>query len=169
MSPSGGTELQGGPIIRQIEDVDIEWISRLNKSLEIELSPLTPHELRQLIGRAFYAHAINAADAFLLAFDEGAPYTSPNFQWFRQRYQRFVYVDRIAVAPHARGRGLAATLYEDLQIKAQAADSEQLVCEVNIDPPNPASDRFHTKRGFAEVGRNRLKNGKYVRYLAKPV
>jgi hypothetical protein len=27
-----------------------------------------------------------------------------------------------------------------------------LVCEVNLDPPNPVSLNFHTKLGFVEVG-----------------
>ena len=32
-------------------------------------------------------------------------------------------------------------------------------------PPNPASDAFHERLGFVEVGQARLRNGKFVRYL----
>jgi hypothetical protein len=42
-------------------------------------------------------------------------------------------------------------------------------CEVNSDPPNPASDAFHERLGFAEVGRAALPGGtKLVRYLSRP-
>ncbi len=87
--------------------------------------------------------------AFLLAFDEGAEYDSPNYLWFRRRYPRFVYVDRVAVAQAARGRGHARRLYADLMARAAAADHDVVVCEVNSDPPNPASDAFHATLGFA--------------------
>lgn len=40
-------------------------------------------------------------------------------------------------------------------------------CDVNLDPPNPASDSFHAGFGFAEVGRARLASGKQVRYLVR--
>ncbi len=55
-----------------------------------------------LVDRAFFAGRIGEADAFLIAFDQDADYDSPNFLWFRERFERFVYVDRIAVAPAAR-------------------------------------------------------------------
>jgi uncharacterized protein len=51
---------------------------------------------------------------FLLALDQGADYDSLNFFWFRSRYQRLVYVNRIVVAASAQGRGCARRLYHDL-------------------------------------------------------
>jgi predicted GNAT superfamily acetyltransferase len=48
--------------------------------------------------------------AFLLAFREGAGYDSVNYRWFAQRYERFLYVDRVVVAPAARGQGAASQL-----------------------------------------------------------
>jgi len=102
-----------------------------------------------------------------LAFDEGADYDSENFLWFRARYERFVYVDRVVVSPAARGRGLARLLYENLFDRAAAAGYARIVCEVNVDPPNPASDAFHAKLGFAEVGQASIAGGaKAVRYFA---
>ena len=92
-----------------------------------------------------------------------------NSLFFKTRYPRFVYVDRIAVAASARGAGLARTLYNDLFRAAREAGHGQIVCEVNIDPPNPASDSFHARPGFSEVGRAELGNGKQVRYLRAPI
>ena len=86
----------------------------LNNAHAKELSWLEAERLQYLVGHAFLARRVGMLDAFLLAFDQGAPYDSPNFLWFRARYPRFVYIDRVAVATSARGRGLARTLYRDL-------------------------------------------------------
>ena len=50
---------------------------------------------------SFVAVRIGEADALLLAFDQDAAYDNVNFGWFKARYPRFVYVDRIVVAPAA--------------------------------------------------------------------
>src|SRR6185437_12371238 len=100
---------------------------------------LTPERLTHLMRQAFFARRVGGVDAFLLAFDQDADYDSPNFLWFRDRYPRFVYVDRIVVAASARGRGLARLLYRELFEQAMRAGHTQLFCEVNSDPPNPAS------------------------------
>src|ERR1700686_5221152 len=86
----------------------------LNNAHAAQLSWLEPERLEHLIGQAFLARRIGNLDAFLLALDQDANYDSPNFQWFRARYERFVYVDRIVVASAARGRGCARRLYDDL-------------------------------------------------------
>ena len=110
---------------------------------------------------------IGKLDAFLLAFDQDARYDSPNFIWFRARYPRFVYVDRIVVAPSARGRGCARRLYDDLFEHAARAGHDRVVCEVNKTPPNPASDAFHAALGFVEVGSASVHGGsRTVRYLS---
>ncbi len=41
-----------------------------------------------------------------------------------------------------------------------------MVCEINSDPPNPASERFHRALGFEQVGEALLENGKTVSYMA---
>lgn len=103
-----------------------------------------------------------------MAFDEGADYDSPNYLWFRARHSRFVYVDRVAVDRAMRKRGLAQLLYEDLFRCAAGAGHDRIVCEVNSDPPNPASDAFHEALGFTEVGHAAIHGGaKTVRYLSR--
>src|ERR1035437_3192279 len=124
----------------------------LNNAHARELSWLEPERLQHLVEQAFLARRIGDLDAFLLAFDQDAQYDSPNFLWFCARYPRFVYVDRIVVASSARGRGCARRLYRDLFEYAVRAGHERVVCEVNISPPNPASDAFHAALGFVEVG-----------------
>ena len=152
-------------MIRPFQESDLTWALNLNAALEVELSPLTGDRLLELVDRAFHARVVEPDRALLIAFDQDADYDSPNFLWFRARNGRFVYVDRIAVAPSARGAGLARALYEDLFEAARMAGHTDIACEVNSDPPNPGSDAFHARLGFREVGEAVLKNGKRVRYL----
>ena len=140
----------------------------LNNAHAQELSWLEPARLQHLVSQAFLARRIGDLDAFLLAFDQDADHDSPNFLWFRERYPRFVYIDRIVVAASARRRGCARRLYRDLFEQGSRAGHACVVCEVNISPPNPASDAFHTALGFVEVGSASVHEArKTVRYLSR--
>ncbi|MBA3676515.1 MAG: GNAT family N-acetyltransferase [Sphingosinicella sp.] len=145
----------------------MDKVLSLNQQNVTLLSDLDERRLGALVAGAFRASVVAGGEAFLISFDETADYDSPNFEWFKSRYPRFVYVDRVAVDPSARGKGLASLLYLDLFTRARAAGHRAVTCEVNIDPPNPGSDLFHSKLGFDEVGRATLASGKIVRYLHK--
>jgi predicted GNAT superfamily acetyltransferase len=138
----------------------------LNNAHARELSWLEPERLEYLVGEAFLARRIGDLDAFLLAFDQAAGYDSQNYLWFRNRYERFVYIDRIVVATAARGRGCARRLYHDLFDHALRAGHDRVFCEVNLSPPNPVSDAFHAALGFVEVGTASVGN-RIVRYLSR--
>lgn len=156
------TELVG------IDETALPAILALNNEHARELSWLEMPKLRHLVGEAFLALRAGEADAFLLAFDQDADYDSVNFLWFRARYPRFTYVDRVAVAAHARGRGLARRFYDALFDKARAAGHTIVACEVNSDPPNPGSDAFHAAMGFREVGSASIYDGeRSVRYFVR--
>lgn len=118
---------------------------------------------------AFYARGINhGATAFLIALDQNAPYLNLNFSSFKEHRESFVYIDRIIVAPSARGQGLTKLLYGDLCGVAWKAGQNHVVCEVNIDPPSPGSDALHLAMGFREVGKAAIYSGtKTVRYYEK--
>lgn len=147
----------------------LDALLALNNAHAGELSWLDEDRFRHLIAQALLALRVGD-DAMLIAFDQDARYDSPNFLWFRERFERFVYVDRVVVAGAARGRGLARMLYGALFAHAAAAGHARVVCEVNLDPPNPASDAFHAALGFAEVGTGVLADGlKTVRYLSRAI
>lgn len=142
----------------------------LNNRHAEELSWLEPEELSHLVEEAFHVARIGDLEAFLIVFDQDADYDSPNFLWFKARYPRFVYVDRIVVAADARGRGHARRLYDDLFERAARAGHDVVVCEINCDPPNPVSEAFHAALGFFHVGEARIHGGKKaVRYFARPL
>jgi len=140
----------------------------LNNAHARETSFLTPERWRNLIDGAFAATCVRGPAALLIALDQDATYDSPNFRWFRERLSCFIYVDRIIVAEDHRGEGLAKHMYRDLFQRMRNAGHDKIVCEVNVVPPNPGSDAFHSKMGFSEMGRARLPDGeKTIRYLAK--
>jgi uncharacterized protein len=139
----------------------------LNNDFAVETSLLDIASLRQLIGSSFYVRIAGRMDGFCISLDQDAKYQNPNFEWFRGKYRRFVYIDRVVVAAHARGQGIALEMYGDLKLASKNADHGVICCEINVDPPNLASDRFHEAFGFVEVGRAFLADrAKTVRYLA---
>jgi predicted GNAT superfamily acetyltransferase len=158
--------LDSGSIAKSTES--IQRLLELNNAHAVELSRLEPSGMAELIDRAFLAMSLPNGSALLIAFDQDADYASPNFLWFRERYDRFVYIDRVVVSPIARGRGYARQLYEALFLRARAAGYDCVVCEINIDPPNPVSDAFHERLNFVEVGVATIHGGaKSVRYMSR--
>jgi predicted GNAT superfamily acetyltransferase len=150
-----------------ITAADEAAILELNNAHEIELSRVDPARLRHLLAAAYHARMAPQGIAFLIAFAQDADYDGVHFSWFRDRFESFVYVDRVVVAHAARGRGIARAMYADLFQRAQSDGHSTICCEVNVDPPNPASDAFHASLGFREIGRASMANGKAVRYFTK--
>ena len=153
----------GRSMIRDAAPSDFPAILALNAESVHFLSPLDPQRLLRLHAQAAWHRVIEiggAVAAFLLVLRAGADYDSPNYRWFAQRYAHFLYIDRIVVAADRQGHGLAAMLYDDLIAFAKTAGVETLTCEFDLDPPNPASAKFHARYGFREVGTQWLGGGK---------
>lgn len=139
--------------IQAIESVSPETAARLlalNNRFAQETSWLSDSEWSGLVAGAAIGVAIGA-DAFLLAFDQDASYESRNLQWFKSRFDRFIYIDRVVVDSAAQGRGLGRRLYDALAIEARRMGHERIVCEVNTVPDNSASHSFHERLGFKAV------------------
>ncbi len=150
-------------VIRDSTESDFAALLRLNAESEHFLSPLSLPRLQLLYGQAWYRRVICLDEAvlgFLWAFRQGADYDSPNYRWFAARHAHFLYIDRVVIETAARGRGLAARLYEDLVTRARGQGIGRITCEFDVDPPNEASRRFHERFGFREVGRQRVAAGK---------
>ena len=140
-------------------------LNALNNAFAKETSFLDAADWARLTGMARFAFA--TPEAFVVAFDQDADYDSPNFLWFRDRYERFAYVDRIVVADSAHGKGLGRALYERLFEAAKAEGYPCLMAEVNTNPPNPGSLSFHARMGFETVGEATFSPEKSVRYFAR--
>ena len=156
--------------IRNITAADMPALLALNNAEAERVNALTPAALEGLLSHAFAARMTTDGQAFLIAFDHATPPQGPNHAWFTARESYFAYIDRIVVAPAARGKGVARALYEDVAAIAKAEMTNLLTCEVNLDPPNPESIAFHEKLGFIACGEAvDRRNGKRVQYLRKPI
>ena len=153
--------------IEVLSRADFAWVIALGNANQVETGPLDEVRLTRLVEASYLSHVARPDLGFLISFIPTSLYDSPNFVWFVERMDKFVYVDRIVVAAHARGQGIARRFYEGLFASAQAEGYEQVVCEVNSDPPNPVSDQFHAALGFTPVGQATLSNGKSVTYLSR--
>ena len=152
-------------LLRDATSADHPALLALNAASVEVLSPLDAPRLQLLIGQAALCRAIEGAGrilAFVLAFRERADYGSPNYRWFDARYPRFLYVDRVVVDAGHRGAGLGRRLYADVVEYARREGVPLVTCEFDVEPPNPASERFHALQGFNEVGRQTLPGGKRV-------
>ena len=149
---------------------DIDAALELNNLNAPAVGEIDRTQLEFLIEHSLYSFAIGAdtLHAFCITFAPGAPYTSVNYQWFSQNYSEFVYLDRIVVSEKMRNNSLGAKLYaavEQRMIKDRCAPI--LTCEVNLNPPNIGSIRFHNRIGFREVGQQDSKPGLTVSLLSK--
>ena len=131
----------------------------LNEAFVDVLAPLSRERLELLDSRASYHRvAVDGGEVagFVLAFGTDTPHDSVNFRWFAARYPRFLYVDRVVVSSQWQGVGVGRRLYRALFAFARRAGYEQVTCEIDADPPNPRSERFHEAFGFREVGSQRV-------------
>lgn len=147
-------------------------IARHMNDLEVpRVNALPPAEFRrhvlEIADHFWVAEQNTALMGFAVTLAPSRPYESLNYQWFCERYPRFVYLDRIVVAPAARRQGVGRALYECVFEVAGQLELERVGCEVNAVPANSESERFHDQLGFREVGRQQTGPDKSVILLIR--
>ena len=160
------------PVVRNIEIADLSRVLEINNANTPGVSELTKDELQTDLSNSLHALAIDNEQgevcAFCITFDPSAPDAGDNHRWFAERYKSFVYLDRIAIDSNHQNRGLGALLYQAVeQHMLKSAEHSLLCCEVNLEPPNPGSLRFHKRIGFSECGVESTAPGYVVTYLQK--
>src|SRR5262245_35107121 len=120
-----GNLSSGAKLLPEVLDLHGHHLSRdallrVNNASARETSLLPAERFDRMIGAARVATFIEPDQAFLLAFEQADDYDGIHFKWFRGRYDRFLYVDRIVVAEAHRSRGLGGRLYADLFSRAEA-------------------------------------------------
>ncbi|MBT5254501.1 MAG: GNAT family N-acetyltransferase [Euryarchaeota archaeon] len=108
-------------------------------------------ELLRLAELSLGAYEGEKLVGFVLCFLPRTKYASPNYAWFNQRYQKFLYVDRIAVLKSHRNKAIGSFLYQEVIVYAQK-NNFPITAEVSLLPANPGSMRFHHRFNFTEVG-----------------
>ena len=157
--------------IRGVTVADVDRLLDLNNAATPAVPLMDRAALADLIDRSDHAYGIVDAGmpgggsigapllGFVLAMLPGRDYESENYRFFSTRSELFLYIDRIVVDANIRGAGLGRMLYEHAFAIARHAALPEVTCEVNHEPPNPESMAFHTRMGFAEIGRQATKNG----------
>ena len=151
--------------LRPYRDQDAAAVLALNLASESVLSPLDQDRLTWLLSLCEMAVVCDIDDqvvGFMLVFSQGSSYNGEAYQWFDERYDNFLYVDRIIIAESARGQGLASGFYQFLLDDAHAKQKPVVLAEIDIEPPNVGSLKFHQRFGFVEVGRITYAKGKQV-------
>lgn len=144
--------------IRSLVPADLPLLLALNNAAVPAVNKLDASALAVLVEHSHLAVAVvhdDSADialGFAILFVAGADYESENYRWFSARSTDFLYVDRIVVADGYRGQGLGQVLYDAIFGAARRERLSEVLCEVNLEPPNPGSLAFHDRLGFSEVG-----------------
>lgn len=155
------------PTVRELSDADLDSVLLLNQANVPAVSSLERSSLLDLLALCELRLGVGEPlCGFALTVAEHQPYQSPNYRWFAERFEGYVYLDRIVVRDVSRRSGVGAALYDEVERRAQA---DWFLAEVNNDPPNDTSLAFHRARGFEPVGTARPYGsaGVEVVYLAK--
>ena len=140
--------------VRSLGPEDVPRMVEINEQGLPGTGKVTEAEMTDLLSLSTLALGVDdegVIAGFVLCLLPNTRYGSLNYKWFNERYDEFLYVDRVAVAEEARSGGLGSALYD-----AVAAHAERLAypvtAEVSLRPPNPGSMRFHARHGFEEIG-----------------
>lgn len=149
-------------LVRRMQPSEYGWALALNNSEAPHVSLRAEHSFPRFIESAAWVPVAvqdHKPVGFAVLFLPGSTYPSENYRWVAARYSRFLYLDRVIVEPAHRGRGIGRALYEHA-IEFGRRRAPILTCEVNEDPPNPDSIRFHESLGFTTLGRQETEGGK---------
>ena len=133
-------------------DIDAMW------AINEQGLPGTGQVSREEIGKLLELSSLSAGAfdsgellGFVICLPPKTAYGSLNYAWFNEHYASFLYVDRIAVSEEHRNKGVGSALYNHV-VSYSKQHGLPVAAEVNREPPNPGSMRFHQRFGFEEVG-----------------
>jgi uncharacterized protein len=94
-------------------------------------------------------HALTVDDGgqlagFVITLPTGATYESSRYEWFEERFDDYLYLDRIVVADTHRRQGVASRLYDVVE--------QDLPVALEVYETNDVSLAFHRHRGYEKVG-----------------
>ena len=140
--------------IKPLSKTDVDSIWKINQDGLPGTGKVSHEEIDALLD--FSSLAVGAyfgeeLAGFVICLPPKTTYGSLNYAWFNQRYNEFLYVDRIAVATQYQNQKIGTLLYDFVKSNANEI-GVPVTAEVNIEPPNPGSIRFHERHGFEQVG-----------------
>jgi uncharacterized protein len=167
------SDISNRSVIRPIEPGDLDRIVEINAANVPEVGAVDVERMAYLLAESPIALAVELDGAivgFCLVMPPDSTYDSVNYRWFTERYDDFMYLDRVAFDAEAQGRGLGTLLYAEVdRLMVERERESHLALEVNLDPPNETSLAFHARRGFGEVGQQDTPYGIRVSMQMRPV
>jgi len=151
--------------LRPAHHQDFERVLAINKAGRPGVSLLTQAELDMLCAGESHCHVAACARevvGYVITYTDTDSYDGEEFNWFKHNFARFLYIDQIAIARSARGAGVGSQVYRYLEQRAREQARPSLVCEVNLEPPNPVSLAFHTRQCFVEIATLATSDGRTV-------
>ena len=140
--------------IRSLTRVDINSMWEINEQGLPGTGKVSLKEISHLLDISELALGVYEGGkllGFVLCLLPKTNYGSLNYAWFNERYDEFIYVDRIAVSEEHRNHGVGTDLYGCV-ISYSQQHNVPIAAEVNSEPPNPGSMRFHVRQKFEEIG-----------------
>ncbi len=133
---------------------DYSAVLALNNGAVPHVNAIDDTEFAWLATNATYFRVAEDGDGiagFVMMLENGTAYWGANYAWFMSRYDTFIYLDRVVVAPRVQRSGVGRLLYDDVTLFARGR-WPRITLEVNLRPPNPVSVAFHERMGFRTVG-----------------
>ena len=159
--------------IRDISPADLAAVHAINQAEVPAVGSASLEHLTSIVDQAAIALVYDDGEigGFALVLTPGAAYGSLNYRWFGDRYDSFIYLDRVAIKPSHQRRGIGRRLYAE--VERRAADltpaPETFALEVNLRPRNDDSLAFHAQLGFTEVAQRETDYGVLVAMMTKPL
>ena len=142
-------------MLRDFDASDLDWLLNLNNASVPHVNHMEREGLADIVALSAYARiALQGGEpsGALIALWPGTTYASSYYRWFNEHHADFLYIDRVMIDATTRKGGHGRRLYADIESFARAEGARHLACEVNSQPPNPISMRFHEALGFRPVG-----------------
>ncbi len=168
-----------GVQIRDLSADDLSAVHAINEAEAPAVGSVTVEGMRTVIEHTSIAlvattqgdgdHPDGTIAGFCLVIPPGTAYGSGNYAWFSERYDDFVYLDRVAISPAFQGRGIGRLLYDEVERVAaeRHPTATDFLLEVNLRPRNDGSLAFHDRLGFAQVAERETDYGVLVSMMSK--
>ncbi|MEY2957767.1 MAG: hypothetical protein RLZZ01_335 [Actinomycetota bacterium] len=159
-------------LLRDYRPADLAVVHAINQGEVPAVGSEEIDDLAHIASESLVALVAEVDDelaGFCMVLAPGADYDSGNYLWFSDRYEDFVYLDRIAIPSRFQRAGIGRAMYAEVERRTAALrpTATRFTLEVNLEPRNDRSLAFHGALGFVEVGRRNTEYGSYVSLMAK--
>ncbi|MDC3155235.1 GNAT family N-acetyltransferase [Pelagibacteraceae bacterium] len=158
--------------LRNVKIDDLKDIIEINEESIPAVNTVSLMQFKSFLRDSIYFKVVTNHSqkicGFLLVLPSGLEYDSLNYKWFSSRYEKFAYIDRIAISKNWRNKGMGKSLYTDLENTLK--DYNLIACEFNVIPLNLVSKQFHESLDYENVGFQLTENGtKKVSLMTKKI